>query len=101
MQIVRTVLWVLLAVAMVLFAIANWSPVEVRVWSTLVLETRLAALAIAAFLIGLVPMWLIHRAVRWRLTRRIATLEASLLGRSGAAPAGPVGTPAAAAEPLV
>ena len=78
MQIVRTILWVLLAVVLVLFATTNWTPVEVSIWNTLVVETKLAALAIAAFLLGLVPMWLIHRASRWRLRRRIAQLEASL-----------------------
>jgi lipopolysaccharide assembly protein A len=99
MQVVRTVVWVLLAVAMVLFAINNWSPVEVRVWATLVLETKVAALAITAFLLGLLPMWLVHRAVRWRLARRIAILEASLAGR--AEPAVPARTHPVAAEPLV
>ena len=78
MQIVRTILWVLLAVVLVLFAINNWQTVEVRIWNSLILETRLAALTIAAFLLGLVPMWLLHRTVRWRLNRRIATLEASV-----------------------
>ena len=78
MQIVRTILWVLLAVVLVLFAINNWQTVEVRIWNSLILETRLAALTIAAFLLGLVPMWLLHRTVRWRLNRRLATLEASV-----------------------
>ncbi|HUQ12777.1 MAG TPA: lipopolysaccharide assembly protein LapA domain-containing protein [Novosphingobium sp.] len=78
MTALRTIFWVLLAVVLVLFAINNWQPVEVRVWSTLVLETKLAALAIAAFLLGLVPMWLVHRAAKWRLRRRIAQLESSL-----------------------
>ena len=92
MQVVRTILWVLLAVALVLFAINNWQPVEVRVWTTLVIETKLAALAIAAFLLGLVPTWLLQRALRWRLTRRIATLEANLAGRAAevSAPTYPV-----------
>ena len=66
MQIVRTILWVLLAVVLVLFAINNWQTVEVRIWNSLILETRLAALTIAAFLLGLAPMWLLHRTVRWR-----------------------------------
>jgi lipopolysaccharide assembly protein A len=101
MQVVRTIVWVLLAVAMVLFAIHNWSPVEVRVWATLVLETKLAALAIAAFLLGLVPMWLIHRAVRWRMARRIATLEASLVHRAATEPLPAGRHPAVTAEPLV
>lgn len=78
MQIVRTILWVLLAVALLLFALNNWTPVEVRIWQNLILETKLAALAIGAFLLGLVPMWLVYRASRWRMARRIANLEAAL-----------------------
>jgi len=78
MQVLRTIFWVLLAVVLVLFAVNNWTPVQVRIWEDLVLDTKLAALVIAAFLAGLVPMWLIHRTVRWRLGRRIATLETSL-----------------------
>ena len=78
MQIVRTILWVLLGVGLLLFALNNWTPVEVRIWQNLLLETKLAALAIGAFLLGLVPMWLLHRASRWRMARRIAHLEAAL-----------------------
>ena len=97
MQIVRTILWVLLAVVLVLFAINNWQSVEVRIWNSLILETRLAALVIAAFLLGLVPMWLVHRTVRWRLKRRIASLETSLgtttIAPPAAAPVAPPVTP--------
>ena len=77
MGIVRTIVWVLITIVLVLFAINNWQPVEVRIWSTLVLETKLPALVIVAFLLGMVPTWLVHRAARWRLKRRIASLEAA------------------------
>ena len=78
MAIVRTIFWVLVAVALVLFAINNWQPVEVRIWNSLILETKLPALVIGAFLLGLVPMWALHRTTRWRHRRRIAGLEATL-----------------------
>lgn len=78
MQIIRTIFWVLLAVALVLFALNNWVPVEVRIWDNLILESKLAALVVAAFLLGLVPAWLLYRTTRWRLNRRIATLESTL-----------------------
>lgn len=78
MAILRTIFWVLLTAVLVLFAVNNWTPVEVRIWQTLVLETKLPALAIGAFLLGLGPMWLVHRAAQWRLKRRIASLEASM-----------------------
>ena len=93
MTALRTIFWVLLAVVLVLFAINNWQPVEVRVWSTLVWEPPLAALPIIAFLAGLAPMWLIHRAAKWRLKRRIAQLESAMGAREVAAPAAPVPLP--------
>ena len=78
MQIVRTIIWVLLLVALLLFSIANWSPtVTVRIWEGLVVDTKIPAIVVVSFLIGFVPMWLFHRASKWQLKRRIAGLEAS------------------------
>lgn len=78
MQVIRTIVWVLLLVALLLFSINNWQPVEVKIWEGLVLETRLPALVIVSFLAGLLPMWLLHKGARWRLNRRIASLENSV-----------------------
>ena len=78
MAIVRTIFWVLVAVVLVLFSINNWQLVEVQIWNSLVIETKLPALVIGAFLVGLVPMWALYRTQRWRLRRRIAGLEAMI-----------------------
>ena len=75
MQIVRTIVWVLLAVALLLFSVNNWQDVDVKIWEGLILQTKLPALVIVSFLAGLLPMWLLHKAGRWRLNRRIASLE--------------------------
>jgi len=77
MAIVRTLIWVLVTAILVLFAVNNWTPVEVNLWQGLVLETKLPALVTLAFLLGLVPMWAVHRAAKWRLNRRIASLQAN------------------------
>jgi putative membrane protein len=77
MKIVRTVVWVLLLVALLLFSALNWQPVEVKVWEGLIIETKIPALVVIAFLIGLVPMWLVHRTSRWNYDRRIASLESA------------------------
>lgn len=77
MQIIRTIVWVLLLVALLAFSFFNWKPVEVTIWDNLVLETKVPALVIVSFLLGLVPMWLIHRGSVWRQNRRISALEAS------------------------
>jgi putative membrane protein len=103
MKIVRTVVWVLLLVALLIFSGFNWKPVEVKIWEGLLVETKIPALVVIAFLIGLVPMWLVHRASRWNYDRRIASLE-SAARASVTAPAAPPSTatapdPAPAAEP--
>ena len=76
MQIIRTVIWVLLLVALLAFSWANWDPnVTVKIWDNLVIDTKIPAIVIVSFLIGFVPMWLLHRGNGWRLKRRIDTLE--------------------------
>ncbi|TMM50140.1 DUF1049 domain-containing protein [Qipengyuania marisflavi] len=97
MQIVRTILWAVLLFALVAFSFFNWKPVEVQIWSDLVLETKLPALVVVAFLLGLVPMWLLHRGSKWRLTRRITALETATTKMSAPAASKPV-TPGTATE---
>ena len=75
MQIIRTATWVLVLVALLLFSVNNWTTVEVKIWEGLILETRLPALVILSFLLGLLPMWLLHLGARWRWNRRISALE--------------------------
>ena len=108
MQIVRTILWVALLVLLLAFSFFNWRPVEVQIWDNLVLETKIPALVVTSFLLGLIPMWLVHRGSKWRLQRRITTLETSARANAmtPAAPSsvpGPTPAPAPthpAAEPL-
>jgi uncharacterized integral membrane protein len=77
-NILRTILWVLAALAFVIFAAYNWQPVELTLWQNLVLETKVPMLALLAFVAGFLPMWALHRSVVWGLQRRIRTLENSL-----------------------
>jgi hypothetical protein len=89
MQIIRTVIWVLLFVALVLFSLGNWAPVEIKIWEGLILETKLPALVLVSFLLGLLPMWLLSKAGKWRLNRRINLLENSVRANT---PSPPVAT---------
>ncbi|NQX95299.1 MAG: hypothetical protein HRT64_10360 [Erythrobacter sp.] len=75
MQIVRTIIWVLIFAALLAFSFFNWDTVEVTLWENLVLETKVPALVIVSFLLGLLPMWGYHRSVKWSLGRRIRSLE--------------------------
>jgi uncharacterized integral membrane protein len=95
MQIVRTIVWVLLLVLLLIFSINNWNPVEVKIWEGLVLETKVPALVVIAFLLGLVPMWLMHRVTQWNYKRRLGSLETAA-ARTAAMAAPPVSV----AEPL-
>ena len=77
MQIVRTIVWVLLLVALLLFSIANWTDVTVRIWQNLVVDTKIPAIVVVSFLIGFLPMWLYHRGSKWQWKRKVASLEAA------------------------
>ena len=102
MKIVRTIVWVLLLVALLIFSVNNWNPVEVKIWDGLVLETKIPALVVIAFLFGLVPMWLLHRATRWNYDRRIGSLENAARAAAmapAAPPADHAPAPAPAPEP--
>ena len=89
MKIIRTIVWVLVAVALVIFSINNWNTAEVKIWENLVLETKLPVLVIVAFLAGMLPMYLLYHGTRWRMKRRINSLESAV--RNAAAAAAPKG----------
>jgi uncharacterized integral membrane protein len=82
MQFIRTAIAVIAAIVLLIFSVNNWTPVQVRIWDALVFDTKLPALVVVSFLAGLVPMWLIAKAGRWRLKRRIQTLENAVLAAS-------------------
>lgn len=75
MQFLKTLFWVVLAVALVVFSVNNWEPVSISLWGGLRMDTKLPVLVIGAFLLGFVPLYLLYRTTLWRLRRRIATLE--------------------------
>lgn len=68
----------MLACAIMLFSFLNWNSVEITLWDGFLVETKVPALVILAFLLGLFPMWLYHRSVKWGLSRRIRSLENSI-----------------------
>ena len=80
----RTIFWVITAVVIVLFAMWNWAPVSVKIWPEigtaqgLRLDTFLPMLILGAYALGAVPVWLVYRATRWNLTRRVENAERQL-----------------------
>jgi hypothetical protein len=76
MQIVRTIVWVLLLVVYVAFSVANWEPrITVHIWQNLLLDTRLPAVVLVSFLLGLLPMWFLHRITAYYARRKIVSLQ--------------------------
>ena len=80
MQILRTILWVTLTAILVAFIAMNWAPVAVNFWplddgNFLHFQWPVGVVALVFFGLGFAPMWLMHRAGRWRLQRRISALE--------------------------
>jgi len=98
MQILRTIFWVLLTIVLVAFIAINWDIVPVNFWplddgTYLHFNWPIGFLVLISFLAGLLPMWLLNRATRWRLNRRISTLENSVLANSTTAtPPPPIAT---------
>ncbi|EZP70844.1 putative uncharacterized protein precursor [Sphingomonas paucimobilis] len=79
MQFLRTAFWVVIAVALAFFCMANYVPVTVRLWGDLVMETKLPVLLIGAFLLGALPFWIMARATRWRMKRKLESAERALV----------------------
>jgi len=77
MPVIRTIVWAVLLIALLLFSLNNWVRTEVRIWENLVVETPLPVVVIGSLLLGLVPMWLLHVARRWHMRKRISALEAA------------------------
>ena len=70
MQFLRTLLWVLVAAVLSIFAAANWNDVTIALWGGLLVTIKLPFLLLLAFIAGWLPTWLIMRGKLWR-TRRL------------------------------
>jgi putative membrane protein len=107
MQVIRTILWVLITAVLVAFIAMNWTTVPVNIWpledgNYLHFEWPVGIVALVFFLVGALPMWLVHRAGIWRLKRRIHSLESTVLATTApAAPSAPEALPSLAPEPEV
>lgn len=99
MQFLKTLFWVILAVAIVIFSLRNWTVVTLSLWSGLRLDAKLPVLLILAFLAGLLPTLAVLQATRWRLRRRLEAAERALADVRLAEQAAPAPTPAAPETP--
>lgn len=87
MQFLKTLFWVLLAVFIALFASRNWSDVTLNLWGDIQVDIKIPLLLAAMFLLGFVPLFLVHRARLWALQRRIEAQERQQAATAPPAPA--------------
>ncbi len=78
MQFLKTSFWVALAVLLAVFTVSNWTPITITLWSGLILETFLPIPVFLAMLLGFLPYFILHRATRWSLQRRLTQMERQL-----------------------
>ena len=92
MQFLKTLFWVALAVILVLFASVNWRPVTLTLWGGLEADVKLPVLLLLSFLLGLLPMLILHRARLWSVRRRLEAQERNVVAVQSV-PAGPGTSP--------
>ena len=73
MRFLKTLFWIVIAVLVTLFAARNWRDVTIDLWGNLQADIKIPILLAIAFLIGLLPTWLVFRAKLWRVSNRLAT----------------------------
>ncbi|MEO6092786.1 MAG: LapA family protein [Novosphingobium sp.] len=90
MQLIRTLVWIVITAILVGFIAMNWTRAPVNFWPLqsgyLHFEWPVGVIALIFFLLGLAPMYLLHRAQGWRLKRRISSLENTVRATSIAPP---------------
>lgn len=69
MQFLKTLLWVLIAATLSIFAAANWNDVTISLWGGLLVTIKLPFLLLLAVLAGWLPTWLVMRGRLWRARR--------------------------------
>jgi lipopolysaccharide assembly protein A len=78
MQFLRTVFWVVLAVLGVIFSFNNWQIVSIKLWGDIIVDTPLPILLFVVFMLGLLPVLILHRATRWSLSRKLDAANRNL-----------------------
>ncbi len=78
MQFLKALFWFLILGLVAAFAVTNWHPVEIHLWSGLVADVNLPFLLLIVYLAGLLPVLAIYHTTRWRNRSRIAMLERTI-----------------------
>lgn len=76
MRVLIIIVYVLIGIFLAWFAANNWTRAELLLPGGYVADWPLAVYLVTAFLLGAIPVSIIHSLTRWRLRRRIRKLEA-------------------------
>lgn len=66
MQFLRTLFWVIVAVAMLIFAVQNNESTTINLWGGLQADIKKWLLALGPLVIGFLPTWIFGRISLWR-----------------------------------
>ena len=86
MNILRWILVTALAVAFLLLAVANWTPVPFRLPDGEVISIRLPLLLAVAFVAGWLPTWLLHIGTKAQLKRKLTKIGGGAVDLRAASP---------------
>ena len=89
MNFLKTLLWVVVAVWLAIFANHNWTDVTINLWGNLQADVKLPMLLALVFLAGFLPPFFILRGRIWALNRKLAVAERSPAQAVPAPPARP------------
>ena len=98
MTILRWILVTALAVAYLMLAVANWTPVPFALPNGAIVNIQLPLLLGAAFLAGWLPTWLLHVGTKAQLNRRL--VKAGIIDRAGPSALSEMAVPSQA-QPII
>jgi len=75
MQFLKTLFWVVIAVFLAILGSRNWHDVTLNLWGDIQVDIKVPVLVLSAFLLGWLPMFLVHRTRLWRARQRIESFE--------------------------
>ena len=84
MRFLNTLFWIVIAALVSVFSAHNWRDVTVDLWGNLQADIKMPILLLIAFLIGLVPTWLIFRARLWQVNNRVTIAQRNLAANAAA-----------------
>lgn len=79
MQFLKTLFWVLVAVLLAVFAFYNQRMVTVDVWRGLQYSIFLPLLVIIPLIVGVLLVWIPHRAAKWSWKRKLDAADRKLV----------------------